>query len=42
MISRIIKRVAGLSAFMLAVSVIAFAQSGQMEGNVKIKGEDAS
>lgn len=40
MISRIIKRVAGLSAFMLAVSVIAFAQSGPIEGNVKVKGED--
>jgi tetratricopeptide (TPR) repeat protein len=42
MFSTIVKRVVGFSALMLLLSVIASAQTSQIEGNVKIKAEDGT
>ena len=42
MFSTIVKRVVGLSALMMLLSVIASAQTSQVEGNVKIKDADGT
>ncbi|HET9533392.1 MAG TPA: tetratricopeptide repeat protein [Blastocatellia bacterium] len=42
MISKILKRAAGLSVFLVVLSISALAQTGPIEGTVKVKAEDGS
>jgi tetratricopeptide (TPR) repeat protein len=42
MISKILRRAAGLSVFLAALSISAFAQTGPIEGTVKVKAEDGT